>query len=119
MTKRDELLALAERCEKASEGSSTLDGLIAHAAGYRVGDDDSITAPNGNRADAIPGFTTSLDAAMTLVPTGHDWSLFFDNGSALAGCMPSSEDGCDLTDVPGATPALALCAAALRAAVEG
>jgi hypothetical protein len=129
MTQRDELLALAERCEKAREGSRELDGLIWKAACEKPGDIWSRDLIDGNiwmRQDpedtvayeAPPAYTTSLDAAMTLVPTGHDWSLFFDNGSALAGCMPSSEDGCDWIDVPGATPALALCAAALRAAAE-
>lgn len=126
MTKRDELLALAERCEKVSEGSRELDGAIAaalslHPQGWRRGASEA-------SASAVwfddfynwraPDLTTSLDAAMTLVPPGHDWSLFFDNGAALAGCMPASDDGCDWTDVPGSTPALAICAAALRAQAE-
>ena len=129
MTKRDELLALAERCEKACEGSRELDAAIYETA-IGLGMYESIYDRSGDLCirdypgepgpeyRRLPRYSTSLDAAMTLVPTGHDWSLFFDNGSALAGCMPSSEDGCDLTDVPGATPALALCAAALRAQAE-
>lgn len=129
MTKHDDFLALAERCEKESEGSRELDGLIWKAACEKPGDIWSRDLIDGNiwmRQDpedtvayeAPPAYTTSLDAAMTLVPEGHDWSLFSDNGTAIAGCMPASEDGCDLTDVPGATPALALCAAALRAQAE-
>ena len=62
-------------------------------------------------------FTASIDAALTLLPEGHDWSLFADNGSAMAGCQPASDDGCDMTDVPGATPALALVAACLKASL--
>jgi hypothetical protein len=104
MTKRDELLSLAERCEKADKGSFALECAIAEAVG-------GLATPPRN-------YTVSLDAALELVPIGHDWSLFFDNSAALAGCMPASEDGCDMTDVPGSTPALALCAAALRAQAE-
>jgi hypothetical protein len=63
----------------------------------------------------LPHYTDSIDAALTLVPANHDWSLHADNGEAIAGCMPSSEDGCDIADCPGATPAIALCIAALKA----
>jgi hypothetical protein len=62
----------------------------------------------------IPKLTASIDAALTLLPEGYDWSLFADNGSAMAGCQPASDDGCDMPDVPGATPALALVAACLK-----
>lgn len=118
MTKRDELLALAERCEKASEGSRELDAAIHRLLHPEVQVFGDYVIDSLGFGRAIPSFTTSLDAAMTLVPANHDWSLFFDNGAAMAGCMPASEDGCDWTDVPGATPALAICAAALRAQAE-
>ena len=65
-----------------------------------------------------PRYCTSIDAVVALIEqanTKFDWSLFFDNEEALAGCQPASEDGCDLTDTPGATPALALLLAFLRA----
>jgi hypothetical protein len=65
--------------------------------------------------DHVKEWSASIDAALTLLPEGHDWSLFADNGSAMAGCQPASDDGCDMTDVPGATPALALVAACLKA----
>lgn len=61
------------------------------------------------------GYTRSIDDALTLVPPGYDWSLFYDNGEAIAGCMPASEDGCDTATTHAPTPALALCIAALRA----
>jgi len=134
MTKRDELLALAERCEKASGPYRILDLDIFRAIGAPL-PSEFMSRKVGLEWDEVdlcfvmpidtmrvryepPVYTASLDAAMTLVPANHDWSLFFDNGAALAGCMPASDDGCDWTDVPGATPALALCAAALRAAAE-
>lgn len=127
MSKADELLAIVERCEKASEGSRELDARIAFVLDNRsihvIVDGDVLGRNNQPPHDICivgwaPSYTTSLDAAMTLVPPGHDWSLFSDNGAAMAGCMPASEDGCDWTDVPGATPALAICAAALRAQAE-
>ena len=70
---------------------------------------------SGGDDPEVPAYTGSLDAALTLVPDGHDWSLFADNGSAMAGCQPASDDGCDMTDVHGATPALAIVAACLKA----
>lgn len=62
-----------------------------------------------------PAYTYSLDAAARLIPDGHDWALHADNGAAIAGCMPASEDGCYYSDSHGATPAIALCIAALKA----
>jgi hypothetical protein len=62
-----------------------------------------------------PAYTASLDAAARLIPDGHDWALHADNGKAIAGCMPASEDGCDWSDSHGATPAIALTIAALKA----
>ena len=62
-----------------------------------------------------PAFTTSIDSAASLVPDNHDWSLHVDNGNALAGCEPASEHGGAGADSRGATPAIALCIAALRA----
>lgn len=66
--------------------------------------------------DRLP-VTGSLDAAAKLIPPGHDWALHVDNGEAIAGCMPASEDGCDHSDFHAATPALALCGAALSALI--
>jgi len=129
-----ELLRLAERCEKETAGSRELDGLIACAIFQAVSTDDDLIyrspickadecAPgtywhvqrSGRSLQTAPKFTESLDAAVSSIPGGYDWSLFFDNGAALAGCQPASDDGCDMTDTPGATPALALTAAALKA----
>ena len=130
----DSLIALAEKVERLTGPDRRVDGLIACAIFKTVKTDDDLIylspicksdecAPgtywlvqrSGRSLQTAPSYTASLDVAMTLVPKCYDWSLFFDNGAALAGCQPASEDGCDITDTPGATPALALTAAALRA----
>jgi hypothetical protein len=54
-------------------------------------------------------YCTSLDAAMTLVPEGEDWAV----GSGPL--FPTSARVAGKPAVQAATPALALCAAALRA----
>lgn len=91
--------------------------------GYRIEDDGTILV-SGDVGDGpgwfnigyeVPGYTASVDAALTLVPPAHDWSLHVNNGEAIVGCMPESEDGCDVADSTGATPAIALCIAALKA----
>ncbi len=80
---------------------------------------------------AIPAYTASLDAAVSLVPEGHWWNVgrtcadnspmrHFGTRSGhcfTAGCAPWGRD----QHTTAATPALALCAAALRArlAMEG
>jgi hypothetical protein len=99
MTKADELNALADRCER-EEASLDLDGAIAIAC---------------ERPFFKPArYTTSLDAAVTLVPEGMEWTIThknrdLDRPSVFVGRSLdwSSEDA--------STPALALCAAALRA----
>jgi hypothetical protein len=54
-------------------------------------------------ASRVPFYTASLDAAVTLVPDGCGWMVM--KNVAKVGRWPKR----------GATPALALCAAALRA----
>lgn len=101
----DELLKLAERCEAATGPDYEIDAQIADAIGkgswYAVG-------------NPAWKFTASLDAAMTLVPEGCHWWMPFPNEARIA------NDEHVLTPLPQrcATPALALCAAALRAAQE-
>jgi hypothetical protein len=136
MTKADELNALADRCER-EEASRVLDRAIASALGYQV---EVIEIPEGHPMadvfkagsglefmfrpgcdrEAIPPWTTSLDAAVTLVKFDAlswftlqrteegDWhpELYFkgkgpDEAITVADGIKS--------------PALALCAAALRA----
>lgn len=65
----------------------------------------------------FPHFTASLDAAMTLMPAGFDFMLDnFDGARAGFRCSAGVFVSGDWCDCKGATtPALALCAAALRA----
>jgi hypothetical protein len=59
-------------------------------------------------------FTASIDAALTLVPERHNWLTCIINGSVQAQIGPTNSF--QAADVRGvATPALALCIAALRA----
>ncbi len=57
----------------------------------------------GRRALAVPDYTGSVDAALTLVPEGCGW-LAMGNAAKVGRCPAH-----------GATPAIALCIAALRA----
>lgn len=66
----------------------------------------------------VPCYTRSLDAALTLVPEGWRFSVdnAFGNGGAVCGAIVNNTvfaKNAQLGDA--ATPALALCAAALRA----
>lgn len=111
MNKQD-LIALAERVEKAEGPDRGLDALIKEA----VGDAWDYAADWGSRENYAPvakAYSASLDAAMTLVPEGHVWTLYSDG---CAGVAPRRDDD-DLADAStwAATPALALCSAALRA----
>ena len=69
--------------------------------------------------DYLPAFTASLDAALTLVPEGLAWRVepatpgYTDWGKYRAG-VTTWEKPYDLPSY-GATPAIALCIAALKA----
>lgn len=123
MTDKQTLLALAASCEAAAGADIQLDADIRDAlnlpSDYSVewrgwGYDEA-----GNpieKPKAFP-YTASLDAAMTLVPEGCDWLLDNFDGecgkpSAWVHKRGSAEE---ITSITGATPALALCAASLRA----
>jgi hypothetical protein len=96
MTNPTTLLALAERCEQAAGPDAGLDLAIWKALSEM---------PGFKHPSPIWRFdvTESLDAAVTLVPEECGWMVM--NSAAKVGVWPSH----------GATPALALCAAALRA----
>ena len=107
---------LLARLEAASEGSRALDELIAQAVYPELG--------FGTKGDnkwymhdvhvRIEDYTTSLDAALTLVPEGWAWDLMAwpDEPSEAAICKPGSPH---LGRWKAATPALALVIACLRA----
>jgi hypothetical protein len=104
---------LIERLEKATGPDRDLDAQIFRdLIGFSPNALPQFWPAVGNQ---VPRYTSSIDEAQTLVPPAHDWSLHVDNGEAIVGCMPESEDGCDVADSTGATPAIALCIAALKA----
>ena len=95
------LLELAERCEQATGPDLELEMAIS-----RVRDAAGKVLPQLD-------YTRSIDAAMTLVPEDFDWRL----GRTNSGLTIHAEVGGQAEEDMrfGATPALALCAAALRA----
>src|SRR5690606_30627948 len=75
---------------------------------------------NGFGSECLPRFTASLDAVTALIERDGtwDWSIFRDNGEAIAGVQPASGDGCDCADTHAPTPAVALLIAFLEAKME-
>ena len=128
MTDRATLLALAERCEQAAGPCASLDFAIALAAGYRFEkakfekrkwwrDSKGVTCSALATDGAPPRFTASLDAAVTLVPEDWTWARFY--GGIVECGTENGPDGSILFERgEGISPALALCAAALRARAE-
>lgn len=117
----DDLMRLAERCEAAIGANRKLDHEINIAIGR----------PQEWVGFLLPRFTASLDAAMTLVPEEDDsWSLLkrpSDEGASFKATVSWTEVTRHKKPQPyvmrqprvrwaeAATPALALCAAALKA----
>lgn len=75
MIRRDELLALAERCEKGSVPDRDVDWLI-----WFYTTDDAVS-------EQVPAYTASLDAALCLMkrlfPQGLGGGVVVDDGNAL------------------------------------
>ena len=69
------------------------------------------------RRDIMPHYTSSIDAALSLVPDGFLWTLYSpsNNTKAQAQIETSDDMGNIIGDGLGATPAIALCIAALKA----
>lgn len=113
------LLALAARCE-VEKPSKTLDADIGRAVG-ETPKIKNIYRQNRYprellRTDKVfPAYTTSLDAAVTLVPEGKDWQAGKIGNECAAGIYPAAHHPFATHKAKAATPALALCAAALRA----
>lgn len=127
MTALSDLIA---RLEAAKEGSEEISREIAEAIGWRqeyVGDDSRgyfvpryavWFDPSNARKEAgqlYPPFSQSLDAALTLVPADRNTILkIYEPGEHVAFCLPK-DGGRSETWTKAATPALALCIAALKA----
>jgi len=112
---------LIKKLEAATEGSRELDAEVAVAAGL---DKDTMCSMyldwvrlnNANMINGHPGphYTTSIDAALTLVPEGvAHWMIRSPKPWAKIWLHYDNTDNETYGD--GATPALALCIAALKA----
>ena len=120
---KEELLKLAERVEALSgpdrEVDSEIDRLTfrgpfeARLCGCMGNCLPGHPAYNG-ACVSVPHYTASLDAAMTLVPEGCGWSLVQATYEKSYGCVESGDDRTPDLEARAATPALVLCAAALR-----
>lgn len=110
-----DLLELAARVEGASGADRELDLAIWAAIDPRA---PEVIAAGRKPLEWLHCYTSSLDAAMTLVPEGMQWS--FDSHYKMAGVSrywddPQHGPTCEEYAGEAATPALALTAAALRA----
>ena len=106
---------LITELESAPEESRELDVAIARSLGRNTyGEDQEVTLADGNKTlEPIPHYTTSLDAAVTLVPEEWHWEIT-DIGTAWVGTHLTAQKVVKFA-ANAATPALALCIAALKA----
>ena len=122
---RSDLIA---KLREATEGSRELDYEIAQAFPDKYGPVESLRAADevGLQWGAlpIPHWSTSLDAALTLVPEGMEWGIHGNLWKYDLSAYVRKWVDDDLTvyssrrpgvPTPNITPALALCIAALRA----
>lgn len=125
---------LIERLEKASEGSRELDAEIWAVVNGRGQPMQRVGPPTYNPVrlfcnptpeidwigydllNIAPAYTTSIDAALTLVPENCDWTIEPDGAWVRwMGADDVEEAQCVLSQRGGKCTALALCIAALRA----
>jgi len=112
---------LIQRLQDATEGSRELDFDIALSIGWTREWYISCYGwknPKGQQCSEryVPAFSTSIDAAMTLVPEGHGTvALEITRKSARAAIGNDTQEGFVGEAAEAPTPALALCIAALKA----
>ena len=106
MTDPTTLLALADRCEQAAGPDREMDFAIAAGVGW---------PDSPNLHQHARRYTESLDAAVMLVPEGHEWLRKNEICMTVYRVPDNLKEWARHIDARGATPALALCAAALRA----
>lgn len=99
---------LAARCETAAGPDRELDAAIALTQGWTAYDGDNWIGPQAQIC--VPEYTASLDVAMGLVPTYRQFTC---GNHGLTEDRPFARIGPHGSYA--STPALALCAAALRA----
>jgi hypothetical protein len=118
------LLELAAHCEAAEGGDTVLDKAIAQALGWRLvvqQHDDGVSdydwkSPEGAVCPWYPSFTRSIGAALTLKEgIGVLITLSEIKGDGMPHCVIGNPATAELFEAVAATPALAICAAALRA----
>lgn len=134
MTDKSTLLALAERCEKASGPDRELDAVIFHILGMPLPEQfftvpiqldydelqHSFSMPIGDMQVRYehPAYTASIGAALTLRPNEHSWAAGDCNEDDLPWACITDMAGGDYVGTA-ATPALAFTAASLRARAGG
>lgn len=111
------------RLEGASEGHRDLDYAIHNAvygermigAGIRAVPGGGWWHPEHGKIAPPEHYTTSLDAAMTLLPEGAVFKVMTDYGELCRASVSRDDPPLYTGDIDAATPALALCIACLRA----
>lgn len=114
-----DIAALIERLETATVGSRGFDYEIHCAIGWRDCDQGGWIRGTDCTGQGWPDYTTSLDAALTLVPDGKRWQAGWSPRVLKNECgfaIIEYRDG--KTAEQAATPALALCIAALKARLQ-
>ena len=108
---------LIARLSAATEPSRRLDAEIARTEGW-TGFSDYWLSPSGQqRQFHPPAYTSSIDAALTLVPEGYLWQLKrgFEATATVWSVMIDYDDQHPVPFGASMRPAIALCIAALRA----
>lgn len=118
MSKDDSLRDLIERVERAEGPERRLNADLLLALGW-FGDKKGALDPKGNRVSTIPDYLGSVDAAMTLLGPEAFWRLGHDGEGPDPALFKAEVLSPMLHRLPYvsicATPALALCAASLKA----
>lgn len=116
-----ELRALAERCERAEGPDREIDreigGTLRIAPLHKL---------RGRISASWPDYTASVDAALLLVPPPSEWNIYspdLDAGETKFSCeiaptVAAWKAGRGAVAAYALTPALALCAASLKALAE-
>ena len=113
MTK-EELIAALEKAEGPSDGT---DVLIAQHIGWWFDQSACWWRDEKNQMTdyaMCPKFTSSIDAALTLVPESLEWQVQMIEPLDYSAWVTGGLDG-ELFEATAPTPAIALCIAALKA----
>ncbi len=100
----------------AAGGSRLLDAMVARATGLRadlVDGELTVFLPRGRRA-ICPGYTTSIDAALSALPEGWHWSFDAETGQAAIWRRWPNGQTEQFTGIS-RIPAIALCIVAIEA----